>query len=290
MSLSQIQDQIDANGMDDQLYALEADAKTALFKAMENHEKIWAKKAKIRWLKFGVRNSKFFHLSAKIRRNKNIIRFLKNQDRSTVEEIKRAVWELDPDSLLGPDSFPGAFFRRCWHIVEREVSNAVRYFCSSSFMPKEVNNNFLVLILKWLELLLLRLISEEQRAFQKGKLIHNNISVVSELANIKFSSTRGGGLGLQIDTKKAYDTISWNFIGWLHQIIISTKISILVNGGPHGFFGVERGLRQEDPISPMLSIIAEEVLSQGLTRLIQMNQMKPIQGSRGVDSRAYSGC
>ncbi|XP_042484804.1 uncharacterized protein LOC122065079 [Macadamia integrifolia] len=379
--LAQIQEQIDIQGMDDQLFALEAEAKTTLIKVMENHEKMWAEKARIRWLKFGDRNSKFFHLSTKMRRNKNTIRSLKKQDGSMVDdpiqignyivdfyenfhkvtptvqheelldniplilnqadqyhldglpgdaEIKRAVWELDPDSSPGPDGFVGAFFRRCWHIVEKEVSNAVRYFFSSSYMPQGVNNNFLVLIPKVdgadnlgnfrplcmgnffckiitkvmalrLEPLLPRLISDEQGAFQKGKIIHDNITVASELANLMFSSTRGGGIGIKIDIRKAYDTIDWKFIfqvmhrfgfserwiGWLNKILISSKISILVNGGPQGFFNVERGLRQGDPISPMLFIIAEEVLSRGLKRLIQSNQIKPIQGPRGAKTPGH---
>ncbi|XP_042521286.1 uncharacterized protein LOC122094749 [Macadamia integrifolia] len=197
-------------------------------------------------------------------------------------EIKRVVWKLDPNSLPGPDGFPGAFFRRCWQIVKKEVSNAVRYFFSSSCMLQGVNNNFLVLIPKvdgadnlgnfrplcmgnffckiitkvmalMLEPLLRRLISDEQGAFQKGKIIHDNIMVASELANLMFSSNRGGGIGIKIDIRKAYDTIDWTFIfyvlhrfdfserwiGWLNQILISSKISILVNGGPQSFFNVE---------------------------------------------------
>ncbi|XP_042477679.1 uncharacterized protein LOC122059038 [Macadamia integrifolia] len=154
---------------------------------------------------------------------------------------------------------------------------------------------------KRLEPLLPRIISEEQGAFQKGKLIHNNISDASELANLMFSSTRGGGLGLKIDIRKAYDTISWPFlfqvlrrfgfsetwITWLHQLLISTKISILVNGGPQGFFGMERGLRQGDSISLMLFIIVEEVLTRGLSRLVQENNLKTIHGPRGFPTPAH---
>ncbi|XP_042518613.1 uncharacterized protein LOC122092367 [Macadamia integrifolia] len=36
------------------------------------------------------------------------------------EEIKKAIWELDPDNSPGLDGFTGVFFRRCWNIVERE--------------------------------------------------------------------------------------------------------------------------------------------------------------------------
>ncbi|XP_042519177.1 uncharacterized protein LOC122092947 [Macadamia integrifolia] len=376
-----VQLDIEANGLDDHSFAREANAKTSLIKALDLHEKLWAEKAKIRWMKQGDRNSKFFHLSAKMRRIRNTIRCLKKQDGTIVEgreqlgdyivqffedfhkatptidhvdllnsiptvlqpndiffldsipgdeEIKKAIWELDPDSSPGPDEFTGDFFRRCWNIVEREVCSATRHFFSSSHMPKGINNNFLVLIPKVegassldkfrplcmgnffckiiskvmalrLEKFLPRLISEEQGAFQKGKLIHSNISLASELANMMFASTRGGGLGLKIDIKKAYATISWHFlflvlrkfgfsekwVTWLHQMLISTKISIMVNEGPQGYFDVERGLRQGDPISPLLFIIAEEVLSRGIKSLIHMNKLKPLQGLRGVPAPSH---
>ncbi|XP_042488954.1 uncharacterized protein LOC122069074 [Macadamia integrifolia] len=84
-NLNHVQEEIDSNGLSDQLFRMEADAKTALLKAQENHEKLWAEKARLRWLTYGDRNSKFFHLSAKMRRNRNTIRSLKKQDGSIVE-------------------------------------------------------------------------------------------------------------------------------------------------------------------------------------------------------------
>ncbi|XP_042495078.1 uncharacterized protein LOC122074317 [Macadamia integrifolia] len=324
--LVQVQDQIDGNGMNDQLFALEADAKMGLAKALKNHEKIWAEKARIRSI------PTLDHLDLL----ESIPKTLQEIDNFWLDslpgdaEIRTAMWELDPDSSPSPDGFSGAFFRRCWSIVDREVCNAVRFFFRKKYMPPGVNNNFLVLIPKMegaetldkfrplcmgnffykiiskvmalhLEPLLPRLILEEQGAFQKGKMIHDNISVASELANLMFSSTKGGGLGLKIDISKAYDTISWSFLFqvmrrfgffeiWikrLHQILSSTKISVLDNGGPQGFFGVERGLRQGDPISPMLFIIAEEVLSRGLSRLVQSKMIQSIQGPRGTPTPGH---
>ncbi|XP_042509192.1 uncharacterized protein LOC122084834 [Macadamia integrifolia] len=117
-----------------------------------------------------------------------------------------------------------------------------------------------------------------------------------------FSVTRGGGLGVKIDIQKAYDIVDWDFIFhvlrkfgfskrwilWVHQMLVFAKISVLLNGGPIGYFGVERGLRQGGAISLMLFILAEEVLCRGLNKLVEDKKLKPIKGPHGVITPAHS--
>ncbi|XP_042509165.1 uncharacterized protein LOC122084802 [Macadamia integrifolia] len=242
--LSLTQDQIEREGMNEQLFALETDVKTALVKALENHERIWAEKDQLGDIVVDFYER--FHRATPTMDHVELLdcipRILNQVDCYSLDlllgntKIRRVVWELDPDSSPGLDGFSVVFFRKCWSTVEMEVCNVVRQFFSSCSMPHGVNNNFLVLIPKVdgadtldkfqplcmgnifckiiskvmalrLETLLLRLISEEQGAFQEGKMIHDNI-VASELVNLIFSMTGGGGLGLKIDIRKAYDTIS----------------------------------------------------------------------------------
>ncbi|XP_042477700.1 uncharacterized protein LOC122059065 [Macadamia integrifolia] len=335
--VEEVQRTIDQIGMSDELYSREAEAKSKLLKAVEMHEKLWAEKARCNWAKLGDRNSKFFHLSVKVRRIKNSIRALKKQDGTMVseplqmaeyvsfffenfhkadhcidhmellqvipnevnsedssiletiparEEIKKVVWGLDPDSSPGPDGFPGAFFKQCWEIVGDDFCGAVIAFFRGGKLPNGVNNSFVTLIPKVegavsldkfrpicmanffckvlskimaerLSCLLPRLVSDEQGAFQKGKIISSNIGLASELTNLLHTSVRGGGMGIKIDVQKAYDTLSWDFLfavlkkfgfsdvwlAWIHEILVSSRISVLLNGGPVGFFGVEKGAK-----------------------------------------------
>jgi hypothetical protein len=85
---------------------------------------------------------------------------------------------------------------------------------------------------------------------------------------------------LNIDLKKAYDCISWDYIrlvllqcrfglpmtNWIMGCITTTTYVALINGEPTDFFNGERGLRQGCPLSPLLFILIMEGLSLALKK------------------------
>ena len=85
----------------------------------------------------------------------------------------------------------------------------------------------------------------------------------------------------KLDIEKSYDHVNWEALlnllhrmgfgvkwcKWIHTCISTVQFSVLINGSLADFFGSSRGLRQGDPLSPMLFLIMMEVFSRMLRRV-----------------------
>lgn len=125
------------------------------------------------------------------------------------------------------------------------------------------------------------LISPSQSAFVPQRSIGDNIMLAQSICRNYHLSSGKPRCTLKLDIHKAFDSISWSFlfdalnkmgfpqifIKWLKACIQSAMISIKVNGALEGYFKARSGLRQGDPISPSLFVIAMEVFSSILQKV-----------------------
>ncbi|CAL9239284.1 unnamed protein product [Arabidopsis halleri] len=162
----------------------------------------------------------------------------------SMAEIKREVFALPRNRAPGPDGFTGA----SWDIIGDDLSRAVKEFFSSGQILKQWNATAITLVPK------------------------------IESAGFDRSCISPRGL-LKVDLRKAFDSVSWGFISqvleaadfppiftnWILQCLTTTSFSINVNGELCGYFKGRRGLRQGDPLSPPLFLLAMEIFANLLS-------------------------
>jgi hypothetical protein len=78
------------------------------------------------------------------------------------------------------------------------------------------------------------------------------------------------------------------FCNWIEVILKSSFLSISINGESHGYFNCIRGVRQGDPLSPLLFCIAEDVLSRSIFKLVEDGNLNLIKGTRNFRVPSHS--
>ncbi|XP_011101348.1 uncharacterized protein LOC105179428 [Sesamum indicum] len=171
----------------------------------------------------------------------------------TRDEVKDAFFDIEEDKAPRPDGFPAGFYKAAWPIVGWEVTYAILEFFHHGRLLKQINSTIISLIPK-------------------------------ELFSGYNQQRKPPWCALNVDLRKAYDMMEWDFlfavlrlykfpeifIGWIRECVTTTTFTIALNGGIHGFFAGARRLRQGDPMSPYLLVLVMEILGPTIQQKIEV--------------------
>lgn len=115
-----------------------------------------------------------------------------------------------------------------------------------------------------------------------------NTILESELFNGYHKKQSSKRITIKVDIAKTFDNLSWDFLftcleslrlshllrSWLKACICKTSFMVGYNETVNGYFKEKRGLRQGDPLSPYLFVIAMNYLSLMLNQAAETNKLK----------------
>ncbi|XP_057744587.1 uncharacterized protein LOC130962384 [Arachis stenosperma] len=219
-------------------------------------EILWFQKSRCKWIEFGDRNTKFFHGSTMIRRRRNKIVSLQDDngnwvtDKATLENIFN-----QPDKI------------------------------------GEVNETLITLIPKVDHVTHLKQLRPISLSLFWGDTVPITSSSPKKSSTLcDKKKGKKGWMAIKIDLEKAYDRLKWSFISdtlmdiGLPQMFIklilncisTAKMRVLWNGEELEEFSPLRGIRQGDPISPYIFVLCIERLSQLIGAAMDHKFWKPI--------------
>jgi hypothetical protein len=143
--------------------------------------------------------------------------------------------------------------------------------CSFKIFTKAVTNRYAKIMN--------RLISQCQSAFIRGRFILESVVTAHEVIH-EIHSKKEQGLVFKIDYEKAYDKVnldflyevlsargfSTKFIGMIRQITQNGSIGVKVNEVEGEFFLTGKGVRQGDPLAPLLFNTVVDVFTRMLVK------------------------
>ncbi|KAL3701849.1 hypothetical protein R1sor_019871 [Riccia sorocarpa] len=227
----------------------------------------------------------------------------------SLEELHKAALDLGKNKALGPDSLPVEFFLIFWQTAGPtllslakdglDVSHLPGYFTAGDIilLPKEGDQTLLQnkrpitllnagykIVAKMLQNrmapILQTIITWDENAFVQGRNLHATVFLCNQAVWEAKSNGKDCAL-LKVDFRKAFDSLSWDFLFKLLDMmcfgqkfikiikaLTSTASSaVIVNKTRSSSIQIGRSVRQGCPISPLLFTVAMQAWTDYVNEL-----------------------
>ncbi|KAI9164815.1 hypothetical protein LWI28_002606 [Acer negundo] len=203
----------------------EASVHSELDVLLRRHECFYRDRSRLRWLRDGDWNTSFFHASIKRRQYRNTILTLSingvlSEDRPTImDHIISYYFGLFSSDV----SRVGRDLSIIDDVIPSLVTAAYNAFLTSVSSADDIHDAVFAM----------------DAAFARGPdgFSGSFFKDVGMFVNVLQKKCYEGNLAMKID---------------IHGILRSSRLSVLFNGVPEGYFCCSRGVRQGDPLSPLL--------------------------------------
>jgi hypothetical protein len=154
----------------------------------------------------------------------------------TMEELKKAVFEMAANKAAGPDGFNAEFYQKNWELVKQDLFGLLEDFQKGELDIARLNYGIITLvpkgndadrIQKYRPICLLnvsfkiitrvivnrliqviwRVVLLNQTAFIKGRYIMEGVNILHEILNDTHTKRKKSGLLFKIDFENAFDKV-----------------------------------------------------------------------------------
>lgn len=224
------------------------------------------------------------------------------------EEIWNAVKLLPARKAPGTDGFTAEFLRACWSTIRQDILDVFRQsyelrgsgFCKLNqplvtLLPKRADARKFRDYRPICLIHLMAKISRDQNAFIPNLSLHDNFVLVRQSLKL-LHQLKAPRIMLKQDLTRAFDSISWPFLfevlarygfgtrfrEWLAILLATSSTRIMLNGEPSPPIWLRCGLRQGDPMSPQLFVLAVDTLSRLIRRTHDRSILRPLHHRRDI--------